>query len=213
MRVEILPLGMLATNCYIIVSDKKNAVLIDPGANPEKVIAKMQELDAVPKYILLTHGHFDHIGAVIALKEQYGLQVGIGQLDSELTQDSTLVQTTLSIALGGKEFTSDIELKDGDIVTLDELTFRMMHTPGHTKGGMCILCNDYIFTGDTLFKGTCGRTDLYGGDYKEILKSLKKIADLEGDYKICPGHEDCTTLSYEKETNPQMGKIAYDSIY
>lgn len=213
MKVEILPLGMLATNCYIIVSDKKNAVIIDPGAKPEKVIAKIQELGAVPKYILLTHGHFDHIGAVIALKEHYGLQVGIGELDSELTKDSTLVQTTLSVALGGKEFASDIELKDGDVITLDELTFRMMHTPGHTKGGMCILCNDYIFTGDTLFKGTCGRTDLYGGDYKEILKSLKKIADLEGDYKVCPGHEECSTLAYEKETNPQMGEVAYDSIY
>ncbi|MEG2295779.1 MAG: MBL fold metallo-hydrolase [Oscillospiraceae bacterium] len=208
MRVETMPLGMLGTNCYIVVNDQKNAVIIDPGAKPEKVIAKMDELGAVPKYILLTHGHFDHVGAVIALREHYGIQAGIGQLDSELTQDTTLVQTTLSIALAGEVFTSDIQFKDGDTITIDELTFRMIHTPGHTKGGMCIVCNDFIFTGDTLFKGTCGRTDLYGGDYKEILKSLQKLAQLAGDYKICPGHEEWSTLEYEKETNPYMGNVA-----
>ena len=108
---------------------------------------------------------------------------------------------------------SAISLEDGDDVTQDELTFHCIHTPGHTKGSCVYLCGDTMFSGDTLFAGSCGRTDFYGGSHARIVQSLHKLADLEGNYRVLPGHEEETTLDYERKTNPYLGRISYDDFF
>lgn len=203
MKVTTIPVGALAENCYIISTEKNNAVTVDCGAEPKKLLSFLKENGLTLKKILLTHGHFDHIGAVEELAQKTGAEVYIHSLDVPMLSDDTLSLAEM-VGIKCTPVTSYITVKEGDVITLDELEFRVMHTAGHTKGGVTYVCNDCIFSGDTLFCGEVGRTDFPGGSYPEIIASVAKISELEGDYKVYPGHGEASTLSAERATNPYI---------
>lgn len=196
--------GNIETNCYIVFSEKKNALIIDPGDEAQKIMKLLKDNELTPVKIALTHGHHDHIGAIKELKEVYpDLCVMIGEYDAPMLADVSLNLARLRYPTterfdGLKE---DLQLKDKDTFTLDELEFAVMHTPGHTKGGIVMVCKDTLFTGDTIFEGTVGRTDLPGGNYEQILASVAYVAKLEGDYTILSGHGIPTTLDHERKYN------------
>ena len=202
MQIHEIVVGPLKTNCYIVTSDMNHAVIIDPGFDAEKIAAKVRELGAKPKFILLTHGHFDHIGAVNGLKKIFPeMKSVILAEDEDICLDPSLISKEI-----GVKTVPDMLFADGDIVKLDDLTFRYMATPGHTKGCACIIVEDKIFSGDTLFSRGYGRTDLYGGSTRDMKNSLKKIGAIEGDYEIYPAHGPHTTLKTEKYANPYLRK-------
>lgn len=208
MNVTIIPVGMLGTNCYLLASKQKNCVVIDPGAQPEKIAGHLEQEKLTPKMILLTHGHHDHIGGVNKLLELFpGLSVYIGREDLAMLRD-----TEKNRAAYRYDELSEYIIQHGEAIDegweqeLDELKLRAIQTPGHTRGGMIYLCNDAMFSGDTLFYHNCGRCDLYGGDYSMMLQSLKRLANLEGDYIVYPGHGETSTLEEERKYNRYMGE-------
>ena len=177
--------------------------IIDPGDDWERILHQVKKAEGEVKYILLTHGHYDHTTAVPDLvKALPGVQVYIHQADAN--------------GAGSQLFPLAAQVKDlnnydeGDILTLGSLTIEVMHTPGHSKGSVTLKVGDVLFTGDTLFCGSCGRTDLRGGSYEEIMVSLKRLGELEGDFHVCPGHDRTSTLERERKYNPflleAMGK-------
>ena len=205
MIVKVLPVGMLRTNCYIVADEyMKEAVVIDPGSKPEKIMEALDELDVTVKYIVFTHGHYDHIVAAHYVQQPTEARILMHRADEPyLTKDAVSKYGRYTTA-GYVEVHPDEFLEDGDTFTVGDLEFRVISTPGHTPGSICLVCGDYLFAGDTLFKGTCGRWDLVGGDEDAMMKSLKLLARLEGDYKVLPGHESATTLQYERENNKIM---------
>lgn len=201
MEITLLTVGAYQTNCYIVTADDKSAVVIDPGEEADKIINKAKELGAKVKYILLTHGHFDHIGAADAVKRAFPeSRIVVMKADEDICRNAALV--------GGDNATADPDMlvEDGDIIKVAELSFKYMATPGHTKGSAIIICEDKIFSGDTIMSRTCGRTDLFGGSTKDIRSSLKKIGELSGDYEIYPGHGPETNMAVERYANPYLRK-------
>lgn len=198
MEIKVLPVGELGTNCYILEDEEaKLAAVIDPGDEAGRILAQVQEDGMQVKYILLTHGHYDHTTAVPELHEKLpGAQIYIHQADSH--------------GAGGRLFplagqVDDLLLYDeGDTLTLGGLTIEVMNTPGHSLGSVVLKVENVLFTGDTLFAGSCGRTDLRGGNYEQMLQSLKRLALLEGDYHVLPGHDVASTLDRERQTNYYM---------
>lgn len=203
MKVETIVVGFLNTNCYI-AHDGKNAVVIDPGANAGEIISTAEDLGVTISHIFLTHAHFDHVLAADELIKKTGAKLVANVAERGRMCDAALSGQTM---LRRREFVplyADIEIAQNGAIDVGEMHFEFILTPGHTEGSMCIICEDTIFSGDTLFAGTCGRCDLEGGDYAEMLKSLKKLYETEGDYKVLPGHEGATTLSHERLNNPYM---------
>ncbi|MCI8652328.1 MAG: MBL fold metallo-hydrolase [Angelakisella sp.] len=191
-----------AANCYVVQSREGNAFLVDPGAEAQGIIDYLREHQVVPKMILLTHGHFDHIGAVKDLQKEYpGLPVYIAQADQELLEGDDKTGALGRRFIRNRDpyiFPVDGFLQEGKDLALDELTVQVMATPGHTKGSVCLFCGSTIFSGDTLFLHDCGRTDLYGGSFPEICDSLRKLAALSGDYTVRPGHGELTSIDEER---------------
>ena len=185
--------GMLGTNCYMAWGEGDKCVLIDPGFEADPILDEVRSRGKQVEAILLTHGHFDHVGGVKAIATETGCKVYIHKLDMELPQRLTL---------GTVPYTDNYE--EGDLLQMAGLSIRVMHTPGHTPGGVCLLCEDVMFSGDTLFAGTCGRTDLPGSSYKDMWASLARLANLEGDYKVLPGHGESSTLDMERRLNPYL---------
>ena len=193
-NVKTLPLGAYQTNCYLCWGEGSESVLvIDPGYNPETVLAEVSRLGKTVAAILLTHGHFDHVGGVKEIAAETDCPVYLHE--NELSQPPTMTAGPLYYTHTYGE---------GDRLTLANLTLQVLHTPGHTPGSVCLICEDVIFSGDTLFAGSCGRTDFPGSDPKEMVLSLRKLAALPGEYDVFPGHAEATTLSYEREHNPYM---------
>ena len=189
-----------ATNTYIVTDEETGEVaVVDPSLSEESLIEKIKDKNV--KYILITHGHFDHIGGVNLVKERTGAKAVIHKEDEEMLCDSKK-----NYGEGNAPIYADILVEDGSTLMLGNTKITVLHTPGHTKGGVCYIFNDdrVMFSGDTLFKLTAGRTDLYGGDARTELRSLLKIAELEGDYKVYPGHDDSTTLEFERQYNRYM---------
>lgn len=202
MEIFEMAVGPLKTNCYIVATEQKNAVVIDPGFEAEKIISKIRAEGLSVEYILLTHGHYDHICAVEGVKKAFpGCKSAVLEEDLELCRNPGLAFQGVP---GGIE--PDILLKDGDVIKVDELSFRFMSTPGHTKGSACIICGGKMFSGDTLFSRACGRIDLYGGSAREMRASLKKLGELDVDYEIFPGHGVGTTLAIERYANQYLRK-------
>ena len=191
MQVHTLALGAYQTNCYIVQNGER-CFLIDPGYEAARILAFLEEKGLTAEAILLTHGHFDHVGGVKQLAAETGCDVYI--CAEELKQPLRYSD--------GLHYTHTVE--DGDTLELAGLTLQVLHTPGHTPGCVCYLCGDTLFSGDTLFAGTCGRTDLPGGDYKTIMDSLQRLAALEGNLQVLPGHGPASNLDLERRLNPYM---------
>ena len=196
MKVKVMQVGPIGTNCYILEDDKTNKVaVIDPGDEADKIAQVLQKDGAEVEYILLTHGHYDHTTGVPDLKEHFpDAQVYIHQADAN-GAGSTLYPLAGQVA-GLKHY------KEGDTLTLGTLTIQVMETPGHSPGSVTLRVGDVLSTGDTLFCGSSGRTDLRGGSYEQIMVSLKRLGELEGDFHVCPGHDRTSTLEQERRYNP-----------
>lgn len=193
MKLITLQVGDYETNCYIVADEKTGgAAVIDPGSEGDYILKTIQRNGLTVKKILLTHGHFDHTGAVEALHKATSAPVYIHRLDVSDNLSGTSLKAIAT--------TYD----EGDTVEMDGLTFKVLNTPGHTPGSCVLLCGEAMFAGDTLFAGSCGRTDFPGGSWSQMLASLRRLAQLEGDYKVYPGHMGSTSLSRERATNPFM---------
>lgn len=198
-----MSVGPFQSNCYIVGSDvTKEVAIVDPGADFKRIDRKISELGVTPKMIILTHAHGDHIGAVEEIVEKYNTKVYIHKDEADTLKDNNSNFTRM---LFGRTFNikPDVLLKDGDIVKLGDLNLEIIHTPGHTKGGICIKVENILLTGDTLFNKSIGRTDFPGGSFEEIIKSIKeKIFKYDDDTIVYPGHESPTTIKSEKLGNP-----------
>ena len=203
MKLFNIPVGSLGTNCYILASEAGNCVIIDPGAQAGKLLGFIGDNKLTPKKILLTHGHHDHIGALKeVLETDDNLKAIIGGEDIELITASDKSLSVLHMPDAGDFIKSRTEVvSDNASITLDELTIKVIATPGHTKGCVCYIVGDIIFSGDTLFYEEVGRCDLYGGSYPTIKRSLLKLCALPGDYVVYPGHGESTTLNHERKYN------------
>ena len=198
MQVKVLQVGPIGTNCYLLEDEKAHvAAVIDPGDEAGRILQVIKDDGVDVKYILLTHGHYDHTTAV-------------PELHQALPQAEIYIHKADANGAGSRLFPlagqiPDLKFYDeGDALTLGELTIQVLHTPGHSKGSVTLKVGDVLFCGDTLFAGSCGRTDLAGGSYDEIMASLKKLGELPGDYHVCPGHDVTSTLERERRSNPVL---------
>ena len=196
MQVKVLQVGPIGTNCYLLEDEKAHvAAVIDPGDEAGRILQVIKDDGVDVKYILLTHGHYDHTTAV-------------PELHQALPQAEIYIHKADANGAGSQLFPlaghiPDLKFYDeGNALTLGELTIQVLHTPGHSKGSVTLKVGDVLFCGDTLFAGSCGRTDLAGGSYEEIMASLKKLGELPGDCHVCPGHDVTSTLERERRSNP-----------
>lgn len=195
MEITALILGDYMTNCYLLRrEDSDRCLIVDPGYEAGKILKVLEEKHLQPEAILLTHGHFDHVGAVRELFSETDCDVYISEADLSMPPMIT----------NGRLFYTHTYPASGAL-TLAGLTFWVLPTPGHTPGSVCLLAGDTMFSGDTLFRGSCGRTDLPGGSWEQMLASLKTLASLPGDYRVLPGHGEETTLAWERTHNPYLG--------
>lgn len=198
MKIYTLQLPPIMTNCYIAYEKEGGkCFIIDPASCAEKIITAINMLSLKPKAILLTHGHFDHIAAADELREKYSVPLYIHSEDGEMIKSPLM---NCSIFMSDDNVTlkdADKFLKDGDKLKLDDESFTVMHTPGHSKGSCVFVCSNAIISGDTIFKGTYGRYDLFGGDYGTLMESLKKVLSLSPVLDIYPGHDEKTTVAEE----------------
>lgn len=213
MVIHKMALGQLQTNCYIIQTENNNAIIIDSGANPNQVMDFIKTIKLKVSALMLTHGHYDHTGAVDEIKKQTGANIYIHKDDAEMLENA---QKGLAIHfMDESEYVpikADVLMQDGTKFEFDEVSIEVIHTPGHSKGSCVFVAGEYMFSGDTLFERSIGRTDLYGGDMGQMKASLKKLALIDADLLVLPGHGDSTTLRKEKRANPHMG-TNYDDIF
>lgn len=199
MKLTCVTTSIVGTNTYIIDTGK-SAVVVDPGDDIEKIDRVLTALGRRCTAVLLTHGHFDHCNACAALQAR-GAKVYLHELDDKLIRDGKNLAAENGIAFHA--FTPDVTVADGDTFDLDGIDFKVLHTPGHTAGSVCYVTSNVIFSGDTLFFLSVGRTDFPTGDADALRRSVReKLFTLEGDYTVYPGHDRPTTLVTEKENNP-----------
>ena len=191
MNIQKLTLGLYQTNIYILSNDTEAAV-IDPGYEPDIILDALDGREL--KAILLTHGHFDHVGAVKELVAETGCKVYIHAADLSLPPMIT----------AGQLYYTHTYAEGDTVCPIEGAALHVLHTPGHTPGSVCLLWGQELFAGDTLFAGSCGRVDLPGGDPAQMMQSLNRLASLQADYRVHPGHGPSTTLSQEKRYNPYM---------
>lgn len=197
-------------NCYLVTDQAtKESFLVDPGAygKRQSEYIRSQGIERL-SYILLTHGHYDHIMGAAEFKEDFGGEVVIHQNDEAMLSND--FKSLFIFSGNGSSYPhvkADKIVGDGDILPFSGGDIRVIHTPGHTKGCVCYCLDRLLFTGDTLFNMSIGRTDFPGGSYKQLLSSLKKLSELQGDFRVLPGHEEETTLERERQNNPAMRGI------
>jgi glyoxylase-like metal-dependent hydrolase (beta-lactamase superfamily II) len=199
MIIETLPVGQLEANCYLLADEKSGeAMIIDPGDEPDRIIEKAEGLNV--RYIVLTHGHFDHVGAVSELKEATGAEIAIHESDVEVYGSVKEHAEFWGFMLDPPP-RPDILLKEGDEIVLGNLCFVVYHTPGHSPGSMCLYTNGVVITGDTLFSGSVGRTDFPGGDIGQMKESFRRLMGLPDDTAVLSGHGPATTIGRERIQN------------
>jgi hydroxyacylglutathione hydrolase len=205
MRIEKIVVGQLDVNCYIVSEESsREAFVIDPGDEFERIAELLDGKGLSARYIVYTHAHYDHVCAAAELKSRFGSQIVMHE-DEEETYRMTK-DLCMSWGFVAEDFPpADILVKDGAEVVLGDLAFRIIHTPGHTPGGICLYGGKTLFTGDTLFKGSVGRTDLPGGSKDMLMASLGKLAALPSDTKVFCGHGEETTIAEELKHNPFLG--------
>lgn len=195
MKIISMQVGPIMTNCYILIDEEsKKTAVIDPGEDADRILAALREEDSQVEYILLTHGHYDHTTAV-------------PELHAALPQARIYIHQADANGAGSKLFPLASQVEDlllydeGDTLALGGLTIQVLHTPGHSPGSVTLQVEDVLFSGDTLFAGSCGRTDLQGGSYAQMMASLKRLGELEGEFRVLPGHNAPSTLDREREYN------------
>lgn len=205
LEIKSITLGFMEANCYLVKdTESGDTALVDPGFFDETLNCFLKENGVNNlKYILLTHGHFDHIMGVDEVKKRFGGKLVIGKDDSACLHDGVL---SLGKSCIGEntlvKSDADIAAKDGELLPFGSESIKVISTPGHSAGSVCYMLCDIIFSGDTVFKGSVGRTDFVNGNYEEMIKSVKKLKALHGEYTIYPGHGAQTTLLQEKLSNP-----------
>ena len=209
MNISCFPLGDIGANCYVLTdSQTKQAVVIDPGLPSDEVNSALTGFEL--KYILLTHGHFDHIFGSASLKQQYP--------DAKLCihKNDEICLNDRKYNLVGEDYygklptlSADILLNDGDVIPFADTAFTVLHTPGHSEGSVCYIDskNRCIFSGDTLFCLTVGRTDFIGGSFEKMMDSVKKLSLFDDEYNVYPGHNRATTIGFERKRNRYMRKL------
>lgn len=200
MEIKCLPLGELQTNCYLL-SSEKGAVVIDPADYSLEVENFLSENIHKQRLILITHAHFDHYGDALRLSKVTDTKIGIGALENFALSDGDV---NLSKHFGNEleHFSADLLFEDNQEFSVGDINFKVLHTPGHTKGSVCYLCEDNLFSGDLLFRGSIGRTDFPGGSFESLKISVRRLYATFKDINIFSGHGEKTTLLYEKNNNP-----------
>lgn len=203
MKIIAMEVGYIATNCYIVVNEETHhGVIIDPGGDAGRIMEAVQKENITVDAIFLTHGHSDHIMALAEVAEKTGAPVYISKEDAPMLTDPV---GSLAAYIGGGALkkAADKFYADGDEVEAAGIKFKVLATPGHTPGGVCLLTGGVVFCGDTVFAESIGRTDFPGGSYKQLLQSIKeKILPLDDDVKLLPGHGPATTVGWERRRNP-----------
>lgn len=204
MIIKAIPAGIYDANCYIVMDEKtKDTVVLDPGGDGEMLERAIKDMGANVKGILLTHGHMDHVGGVEYLSDKLNVPFYISKIDEEYMEKDNYVFGSIRNANG--------YLEDGNDLSFGSLNIKVIATPGHTKGGLCFLIEDKLFTGDTLFQGSIGRTDFIGGSFPEIINSIKtKLLPLGDEIEVYPGHGPKSSIGYEKGYNMYLND--YDSL-
>ena len=203
MRVYRYMTGPLQVNTYLAYDDTKKGFIVDPGGYSMALAETVKKEEIEIEYIILTHGHADHIGGVAEFQKEYPQAKVVAYVgERDMLQDPAM---NSSYEINRKAITveADIYVKDRDTLTIGDTELTFVHTPGHTLGGMCILTPGYAFSGDTIFRASIGRTDFYGGSFEQIAKSIKeRLYILPDNTLVLPGHMGETTIGYEKENNP-----------
>ncbi|MGL5646524.1 MAG: MBL fold metallo-hydrolase [Clostridium sp.] len=196
MRVEKIVTGLYEENTYILIDEEtKECAIVDPGDEENRIIQKIEELGVLPKYILLTHAHFDHVGAVEGLMNKYNIPFYMHKNEEEYVKNDNTVFGNLKEA---NKF-----VNEGDKIILGNTEIEVIHTPGHTQGGVCYLADNKLISGDTLFNGSVGRADFPGGNMEELLSNIKsKLFVLDSNIEVYPGHGPKTSIGYERDNNP-----------
>ena len=193
-NIETLVLGDYEVNCYLVWGEgSESCVVIDPGYDEDIILSAARKLGKRIEAILLTHGHFDHVGAVRQVFSQTDCDIYLCPADCKMPEQMTA---------GPLCYTHSYQ--EGDVLTLAGCTFRVLHTPGHTPGSVCLICDNCLFSGDTLFAGSCGRTDFPLGSWTDMMDSLDRLRNLDTDYTVYPGHAEVTTLFHEVKYNPYL---------
>lgn len=197
MKLKTIPAGIYSANCHIIMDDEtKETAVIDPGGDAQDLIGAINDMGAQVKFILLTHGHVDHVGGAVELKQKFNVPLYISEEDYNICNTGEYI-------FGNISGNVDEYIKENDTFNIGQKEIKTIHTPGHTPGGMCFLIDDMIFTGDTLFAGSIGRTDFVGGDFGTIIKSIKdKLMTLPDNITVLPGHGPKSTIGEERTHNP-----------
>ena len=198
MDIKTLQVGPIGTNCYLLCDEaEKLCAVIDPGGDADRVAAAVRDSGCAPCAILLTHGHYDHTGAVAELAEKWpGVPVYLNHRDQ--CGDDAYLRQLFPPVLRANDY------GEGDTIQVGSLTLKVLATPGHSEGSVTLRCGDVLFCGDTLFAGSCGRTDFPGGSVKNMMESLKRLGELEGDLVVYPGHMEDSTLDRERSWNPYL---------
>jgi hydroxyacylglutathione hydrolase len=201
--IKKLEVGPIMANCFILGCEStKEAAVIDPGDDADRILMELAKSELKVKYLINTHGHFDHVSANKRMKEVTGAQIAIHPDDEPMLEE--LSRSAMMFGLSAENSPpADVVLKHGDTISFGQITLEVIHTPGHSRGGICLYTKGHLFAGDTLFAGSIGRTDLPGGDYDTLISSIKNnLLGLDDDTIVYTGHGPETTIGREKQTNP-----------
>ena len=205
MKVKWIVVGALETNCYLVYSEDTNeCIIVDPGADPDKIVQEVRSNHLNPTAIVNTHGHVDHVGANKPIKDEFDIPLYIHKEDLKLLKSA--LQSGFGLMIGAKKSpTPDGFIKEGDVLELGESHLKVLHTPGHSPGSISLLGDGFILSGDVLFRGGVGRTELPGGSWRKLQESIqKRIFTLPPDTLVLPGHGPSTKVSFEKNSNPYL---------